>query len=331
MYHNNEKLLQERFVTLLKEKRPKNLVNALLEVLPLEKEAIYRRLRGEVPFSFVEMATLSTRFGISLDNITNLVSPYRSQWYQLHVRDYCEFTAIDLNMSYNYVKVINMAADNPYSEFGIAANMLPLHISLLHPAIYRVYILKWRYQFSLVSKEELVYSKTQVPKDEEKTYHMFLNAVKRIKYTYFIWDSSFFVSLINDINYLHNIGAIGPEDMVMLKREMGCLLETLESYADNGVYASTGNRVETYVSNLNFETTYSYLSSDDISVSMSSAYCLGAFTSLERSACDEMRTWIQSLKKGSTFISGAAQREKMIFFEKQRAFLENSFIINEKD
>lgn len=46
-----------------------NLANALMDILYLGKEATYRRLRGEVPFTFAEVATISQHMGISLDKI----------------------------------------------------------------------------------------------------------------------------------------------------------------------------------------------------------------------------------------------------------------------
>lgn len=331
MYYNNEKKLQEKFISLLKEKIPKSLTNKLIEILPLEKEAIYRRLRGDVPFSFAEIATLSANLGISLDDITNIISPYRSQWYQLHVRDYNNFKPIDLHMSHSYIKAINRAAESPNSEFGIAANTLPLHISVQHLPLYYIYLLKWKYQFGLVPKNRLSYAEIQVPEEEKDTYNEYIKAIKKIKYTFFIWDNSFLTSLINDINYFHKIRIINRKEMYMLKQEMVRLLDTLEYYADHGEFGTTKNKVETYITSLNFENTYSYLFSDNICISMSSAYSLGAFTSTSRGSCEEMKKWIQGLKKSSDLISCVAQRDKIIFFEKQRDILEKELIISEEE
>jgi hypothetical protein len=327
--YNNEKKLQEKFIFLLKEKIPRHLANTLMEMLPLEKEAIYRRLRGEVAFSFFEMATLSSSLSISLDNIAEIASPYRSQWYHLHIRDYCEFKPIDLNMSYNYIKAIIAAAGDPNSEFGIAANMIPLHIGLLHLPVYRIYLLKWRYQSGKTPRNKLSYSDIRVPEAEKKTYQQYLDAVRKIKYTFFIWDNSFFLSLINDINYFYNVRMITRTEMQMLKLEMFRLLDTLEHFADEGQF-DTGNKVETYVSDLDFDSTYTYLSSDNMSICMNSVYSLGAFTSLEKEACEEMKNWVLGLKKSSVLISGAAQYDKIMFFEKQREMLEKHFVIDEE-
>lgn len=325
---NEENKLQEKFISLLKEKVSNQPASTIMDILPLEKEAVYRRLRGSVPFSFAEMAKLSTSLGISLDQLANNVTPYRSKCYQLYVRDYTQFNPVDLNMSYNYIKTINMAADNPYSEFGISANTVPLHISLLHLPIYRVYLLKWCYQFGMVPINKLSYSSTVVPQEEAETYSLYLEAIEKIKHTFFIWDSSFLISLINDINFFHKIWIISREEMIMLKQEISNMIDTLEHYADSGKFDSTGNEIETYVSNLNFETSYSYLFSDNISLCMSTAYSLGAFTSQEDDACEDMKNWISGLKKSSILISGVAELDKIIFFNKQREILEKKLVIN---
>ncbi|MDH6357288.1 hypothetical protein [Parabacteroides sp. PF5-9] len=326
MSHDWRKL-QEKFIALMKGKSAGNLAQTIAELLPLEKEAIYRRLRADVPFSFSEYVTLSSQLGISLDSLTDFTSPYRSQSFQLHIRDYSQFTPVDLYMSESYIKVIHRAADNPYSEFGIAANTLPLHISLLHLPLYRVYILKWRYQFDMNSEQPLHYLNIKVPPEEEATYAGYLEGIQRIKYTYFIWDSNFLMSLINDINYFYEIQLIDKESMYLLKQEMERLLNTLEYYADRDIY-NTENKVEMYISLLNFDTTYNYLSSGDIHVSMSTVYGLGAYTSLEKEACDSMKKWIQGLKKTSTLISGISQLDRIRFFKQQRELLEQHFKID---
>ncbi|MDR2915998.1 MAG: hypothetical protein LBV74_14430 [Tannerella sp.] len=327
--YSKEKILQEKFTSLLRERIPRHLTNTLMEILPLEKEAIYRRLRGEVAFSFVEMATLSTYLGISLDNIANYASPYHSQWYHLHLRDYCEYKPMDLSMDHNYIRAINRAADDSNSEFGIAANTIPLHISLLHLPIYRVYLLKWMYQFGKTPKDKLSYANILLSEAEKKIYQQYIEAIKRIRYTFFIWDKSFFASLINDINYFYNIRIISRKEMNMLWQELIRLLNTLEYYADHGEF-DTGNKIEIYVSNLNFDTSYTYLSSDNLFISMNNVYSLGTFISQEKGAYEDMKKWIQGLKKSSTLISGAAQYEKIIFFEKQKKILDNHFIMDKR-
>ena len=55
----------------MKERIPQgqNLANYLTDTLYMGKEAVYRRLRGEVAFTFDEIAVISHNLGISIDQI----------------------------------------------------------------------------------------------------------------------------------------------------------------------------------------------------------------------------------------------------------------------
>ena len=59
--------LYESFLTELRKKIPQGakLTNTLVDMLYIEREAVYRRLRGEVPFTFVEVMTVAKELGIS--------------------------------------------------------------------------------------------------------------------------------------------------------------------------------------------------------------------------------------------------------------------------
>ena len=63
--------LNTSLIEAVKEKLPlkENLANLLIDTLCIGKEAIYRRLRGEVPFTLEEAALISRKLGVSLDNV----------------------------------------------------------------------------------------------------------------------------------------------------------------------------------------------------------------------------------------------------------------------
>ena len=71
--------LNTSLIEAVKEKLPlkENLANLLIDTLYIGKEAIYRRLRGEVPFTLEEAALISRKLGVSLDNvIVSVPMPY---------------------------------------------------------------------------------------------------------------------------------------------------------------------------------------------------------------------------------------------------------------
>lgn len=66
--------LNTGLIEALKEKLPPktNLANLLMDTLYIGREAIYRRLRGEVPFTLEEAALISRKLGVSLDKIVGV-------------------------------------------------------------------------------------------------------------------------------------------------------------------------------------------------------------------------------------------------------------------
>ena len=66
-----KKAVVNELISTMREVTPKegNLANILMDILCMSKEAIYRRLRGEVAFTFSEVAIIAGQLGISLDKI----------------------------------------------------------------------------------------------------------------------------------------------------------------------------------------------------------------------------------------------------------------------
>jgi hypothetical protein len=197
--------------------------------------------------------------------------------------------------------------------------MLPLHAIINQPALLRFYMLKWMYLFgnqgAVIPYSNIVYS------DRLKEYHrQYIESVQDIKYTYFICDELFLVYLTYDIEYFHSIHLLTDEDVAFLKEEILRFLDLYEKLAIRGSYCN-GNKIDLYISGVNFEASYSYLSSQNIHISMIGAFTLGAVCSVDEQACEKMKLWMQALKRTSTLIT-CAEKNRIIFFEKQRQILE---------
>ncbi|MCD8166535.1 MAG: hypothetical protein LUE93_10720, partial [Bacteroides sp.] len=138
----------EIFIEVLKEKIPEKgkLTRRLMEILHIEKEAVYRRLRGDVPFTFSEIVKLSERLEISLDNLIGTVQLQRAP-FQLKFLDYINFTEEDEQMLEQYLYLLSLAENDPHSELGSTTNDLlrPLYIG--YESIYRFNLMKWSYQY----------------------------------------------------------------------------------------------------------------------------------------------------------------------------------------
>lgn len=76
--------LNTNLIEAAKEKFPAKgqLANILMDTLYMGKEAIYRRLRGEVPFTFQEAAIISKELGIPWTELPELASAQCNVRYQ---------------------------------------------------------------------------------------------------------------------------------------------------------------------------------------------------------------------------------------------------------
>lgn len=80
-------------------------------MLYIEREAVYRRLRGEVPFTFVEVMTVAKELGISLDNLTE-TDTCKSRPFQLKLVEYANPLDADFRMMQDFVEIFACAREN---------------------------------------------------------------------------------------------------------------------------------------------------------------------------------------------------------------------------
>ncbi|MDR1764392.1 MAG: hypothetical protein LBR64_10675 [Dysgonamonadaceae bacterium] len=306
-----------KFIEALKGHVPRrgNLCRMLTEILNIERISVYRRLRGDVPFTVAEISLIARKFNVSLDKLMGIAQPYRSLPFNLHHQDFFALTDTDYKMGADYVAAINAATTQPYSEFGCASNFVPLHTMALYEPIYRFMILKWRYQFG-TKEQKIPYHQVQIPRRLRELHRQYIEAVQKIKYTYLIYNEFSLSHLVHDILFFRDLNMITHEEVRMLKDTLEKSLKNMDQLMNTGAY-NNGNRVDIYSSGLNFETSYSYLFADGVNISMVDAFTLGAITSLDSNAADIMRRWMYSMKRTSTLITNN-ERNRIIFLDKLR-------------
>lgn len=130
----SKNLIHEKFVGAIREKIPHKatLTNTLVELLSLEREAVYRRMRGDVAFSFSEIAAISNKLGLSLDNLVGTNSA-KSRPYQLSLVEYVDPIEDDYKMWGLYNERLKEAREDPASCNVECINILPtIFCSIIH-------------------------------------------------------------------------------------------------------------------------------------------------------------------------------------------------------
>lgn len=304
----------------MKEKLPLKgqLADMLMDTLYIGKEAVYRRLRGEVPFTLQESALISRKLGISLDKIIGL-SFKSNAMFNINIVDYDDPFESYYNILEKYVSLINTMPDDPNSVMGTSANIIPQTLYLKHELLAKFRLFKWMYQNKYIDCKS--FEELDIPSKLVNIQKDYVAMTRHIHSIDYIWDNMIFQHLINDIQYFASIHLISDETKEEIKKELFLLADELEELAINGKTAD-GNRVRIYVSNINFEATYSYVDTNNLQLSLIRIYSINSITTMDNEIFCTLKEWIQSLKKFSTLISESGEMQRIQFFKQQREIID---------
>ena len=270
----------------MKDRMPQgqNLANYLTNALYIGKEAAYRRLRGEVAFTLDEIAIISCNLGISIDQIIGnyLANRVTFNMNLLHKSDLLE--------SYHEI---------------LASNTIPFVRYSSYEYLTKFRLCQWIYQNGKIKAPNSL-SEMQIPEKLVTIHSKLSESAKKSGKTCFIWDNSIFHSFVKEIKYFAGLKLISAKDVIQLKKELQQLL------TDNG------NKLSIYLSNINFETTYSYISKKDFEISLFSIYSPNFMDSQSPHICRMQKKWIQSLKRHSIQISESGETQRIAFLKKQK-------------
>lgn len=308
--------LNTGLVNAVKEKLPSkdNLANALMDILYIGKEAIYRRLRGEVPFTLTEAAVISRKLGISLDKMIG-VSFRDNAVFDMNIVSSDKPFEAYYSILEKQVDLFRSVKEDETSEIGTSSNIIPQTLSLKYNMLSKFRLFKWMYQNENIKCKH--FEEMEIPQKMVEKQKEYSDLVSHIHSVDYIWDNMIFSHLVNDIQYFCSIHLITDEDKDMLKEELFLLIDEMEELSARGK-SKAGNDVKIYISNINFEATYSYLDTSSTQLSLIRIYSINSITTQDQEMFRGLKEWIQSLKKFSTLISESGEMQRIQFFKQQR-------------
>ncbi|MBD8388618.1 hypothetical protein [Dysgonomonas sp. BGC7] len=298
----------------LSKSEKERIASVLADILCLGKESVYRRLRGEVRFSFEEVALISQALNFSIDNIVGAQSDEKAI-FELNRTD-----AYQINTDYKkrleeYIKLVRKVNKYPDSKLKCAFNNLPLFFYLHYDNLSKFRLFKWAYQIKRIPL--LPFKDFIIDRDIISAQKIFITELKKIKHSGIIISQDIFSALIREINYFFNLNLLDDEDMNTLKGELLYLLEEMELQSISGTY---GNNTEIYLylSNVNIEASYILIGNNNRYHSHLELYGINGISSLDKNVCNAHNEWIESLKRYSTLITFGGEMQRHKFFQEQR-------------
>lgn len=295
------------------------LANFLTNTLCMGKEAVYRRLRGEVAFTFDEVALISHKLGISIDQIIGNHLSNRAT-FDLNLQHTPDPVESYYEILERYLRIFNYVRNDDSTTVYTAANIIPYTLYSSYEYLSKFRLCRWVYQNGKIKTPHSL-AEMIVPEKVVAAHKKLSETVKQCKKTCFIWDSNIFYSFVKEIKYFAGLNLISEADVKQLKSELLSLLHELEQLSVKGEF-NNGNKVAIYLSNINFEATYSYIEKGDFQISLFRVYSINSMDSQNQQICTLQKNWIQSLKRHSTLISESGEVQRITFMEQQRKIIE---------
>jgi hypothetical protein len=316
------KELNDLLVTRVNESIPKNVktVEYLVGKLDVSKESAYRRMRGDIPFTFNEIAILAHDLNFSTDEVlgsnggeriffdlqgNNLFNPEES--FYAVFKEYYKFTE----------KIIK----SNEKEMIIATNRLNLCFLTRHETLFKLFYYKWIHHSHNVSINS-PFSKVEVPAEIIALKEKFRTLIQKMDNTTFIIDRNIFLSFVREVQYYYSRKLISDQDIIHIKKELTILVNQMEHLMQKGC-SEYGASYNFYLSLLDIEANTSWASYDNKVGSFFWIYAVNPAVICNEKINTMHKKWLETLKKYSTLITQSNEILQVNFIDKQREYIKN--------
>ncbi|BES60962.1 hypothetical protein [Dysgonomonas capnocytophagoides] len=293
-------------------------METLLSILPLSKEAVYRRLRGEVLFSYSEAVMIAQNLQISLDEIGLGSTDYAL--YSTNIPTFAISEGSYTEILNHWIGHIARFQNKESAHFYVTTSGLPVSLLTSYPTL-----LKFSYYISLYEKGNIDdeygrFSETMISRDFLNTMSNITALLQNINSTYILSNNPFGYYL-KQIRYLHELDLLDEENIEQIKQELYSVSNDFKTIAASGKY-KTGYTVDYYLSEVNIDASFGLL--DDGIYNIAFIKMLGMNYRLSRNieVLKTHRRSFDNLKHFATLISKSGSSRRKLFFEKQKAIID---------
>ncbi|MDL2303177.1 hypothetical protein LJC28_02155, partial [Dysgonomonas sp. OttesenSCG-928-D17] len=295
-------------------------VDLLADILHIEKGAVHKRMKGEIPFTFSEAMTISRYLGISLDNM-EMISQEESHSFKLKLIEYINPAESDFSLLEEMTAILKTFTNVPNPEAGEITNILPQPLYVNREHISKFYLFKWKYS-SQKKQGGIRYNDIVISNKLKKARKEYVKWA-RLLHADYIFDRLLFHYLVTDIKYFYQVGRITKEDVLLIKQDVVDILDEIDELTNTGKFNETGKEVNIYISNVNVDTNYIYISTPHYQLTIIKAFLLNGVASTDKTTVEEVKRWIQTKKQQSTLITKCNERDRVNFLKEQYNIVES--------
>ena len=151
-----------------------------------------------------------------------------------------------------------------------------------------------------------------------QSYRDLVHEAQLMPATTLIFDGSCTKRWVNAICAFRNMHLIRDESVEVLKAELLQMLDDLEEICVSGQFRS-GRPVSVFISDMDIEATYCYLSAWHYRASCLEAFSINSLRSSDPDMFEHTKRWVLALSRFATLISCSGELQRIHFFKRQRA------------
>ena len=294
------------------------LAEALMDLLSIERESAYRRLRREIIFPANELVKIALAWDISLDEVIGVES--QQVIFKARLLNYIQSSKEDIESMQKLIQGLHALTNIPDLEYLEVCNKMPRSLTAGFLYLRRFQLLEWMYQCT--NEEVRPFSQVAFLPEVAKLSSEYYVYIKKLPSVSYIWDYMLFDSVICSIRYFHSIDLITDEEKELIRNDLYALIDYMSEVAVKGCWLETGNEVNLYISHINIDTNYSYYYSEIVKICRVHAFAKNEITTDNPVIAEDFRNWMQLKKRSSVLISETNEKARIEFFKKQRQLVD---------
>lgn len=295
-----------------------NAAQTVADTLFVSREAAYRRLRAEVPFSFGEAARLGDRLGFSLDE-TAYEGMGGMATFRLRFDDSSPAERYEAMLERNCAFFSRLASD-PDVVFASAGNRIFSEMSLRYETLAAFQFYQWLYRCRRTGSGAQTFEQFHLPPSLATRYRRYVAGVRQVASTRLVVDDSLVERWISAVRAFEAMHLVDRKSVRRIGDELLQLLDEWERIAEEGEYPN-GNRVELYLSDIDLEATCSYIETPARRFAGIGIFSVNALWTADPAMFEDVKRWIGMQCRFSTQIARCGTLQRIRFFRRQRALI----------
>ncbi|MDH6387777.1 hypothetical protein M2474_001207 [Dysgonomonas sp. PH5-37] len=293
-------------------------VNYLAETLDIGKESAYRRLRGEMSFSFTEMIKLSQDLKFSLDEIVGLTKDTPKAVIDLKIDKDPKQTFLEKFRKYK--EEIDLRLQDETSSTTMALNCMPAEFCVHFKDIFKFFYFAWLHR-KHTGLSKLYYSDIEITPELELLRSKLNVSSLEVNNNTYIMDPNVFLGPLREVCYFRKLKLMNDDDFLLIKKNFHDMIDFVEKMVRTGG-SEKGAKHLFYLSNFNIDGNSSYSICDGNVRSSFNFHFYNRVIITNPEICEIHKEWLDSLKKYSTLITTSNEIVQANYFEKQREYID---------